>query len=1064
MRGRIRNRERSVALVLAVAILAVLAVVGFSFASTARMERAATSAIRDTARARLAAQAALLAFPGVLLKDAMYQPGLSIGGPTADHPGETGLFGASMGSDGEIQTVGNTSVLAEMGTVRDEASKMNLNAFGNISKWYAANRPAPKTDADAGTISDPNRGLYHGANHRFSSFEVSFEEFFYHQRSMLWSGQSDAVCRIRSARLAMAICLYRYGNDGWPGGPGDDDDDNELLSQDKLDNDGDGLIDELNEGINEPDEYNPLDPDGDGDVNTSNGPLGDRRFESIADFKTAIATVNLDGTGVAVGYASDAAAEAERIFQLVRSNLTVHSYTHDARAICIDDLRTDKYDNDGDGKIDAHDATGVATLQDILNLVPPGGNIRDLNPFAIDIKESAIDNQAQAVLLWLKLRYGVRYLQEDGVTYNTDPTPLVAGMRETATVDPGIERGLKHALNIVDYRDADCVPTMIPKDAFGANDPPRNVYGMEALHVTEIGRFVDMGSFALTADGDPWTGSGTCTYTWNDATDHTSALKITDTTANVADRKLHLGSYLIKVTLTVPRGSLTLRARDNTEKTYDASGTYYFGPFTAVAEGSNSVGQIIAIAAGGQNNDVYEVKNIKVYLPYIEVMNWSRQPKNMGELKVLVGPGSGGNATALSGIRQAVGADPNSALVRGHTRRDSGFEGGANKRGVNYGVFVIVYDEEAFDNYFADGNRNGRWGANDPTPNTDEDFPICVMPQVFQNGFDGTQRVTLWKGSDLVAGGMIDFRTDTGSGTTFSTTALAMCRGYLGGDMSYSASGGSACAPFVSETTGTSTLVYATSPGRYDRHGTSTETNSFLYAYWWPNLTNFESSATDARPFRLADCILVGDRGYFRSPAEVLCLSIPEKSSQTFSFETRWEPSPDGTGEQPRLREFLVYLVASRAPARVNVNTAPLPVLAAAFCPIEPDTTGYLESGVTLPTASNIESDRGSTYYNNPRDMGAKTLFANAYMTPTADNDGANDGNDNNERQEWLIRNANVFTLRSNVFSATVTGVVRNAAGRTLAKCSLAAMYDRGAELDADWRPKVKLLSVAPGD
>ena len=72
--------------------------------------------------------------------------------------------------------------------------------------------------------------------------------------------------------------------------------------------------------------------------------------------------------------------------------------------------------------------------------------------------------------------------------------------------------------------------------------------------------------------------------------------------------------------------------------------------------------------------------------------------------------------------------------------------------------------------------------------------------------------------------------------------------------------------------------------------------------------------------------------------------------------------------------------------------------------------------------------------------LGRKELFANAYMTPGADNDGANDGNDNNERQEWLIRNANVFTLRSNVFSATVTGVVRNASGRALAKSSLTAM------------------------
>ncbi|MCM8768748.1 MAG: hypothetical protein NC911_03575 [Candidatus Omnitrophica bacterium] len=63
--------------------------------------------------------------------------------------------------------------------------------------------------------------------------------------------------------LSKAVVAFRYGVDGLPGEPRiDDDRDNELLSADGIDNNGDGLIDEEGEGIDEPDEFSPQQPRG----------------------------------------------------------------------------------------------------------------------------------------------------------------------------------------------------------------------------------------------------------------------------------------------------------------------------------------------------------------------------------------------------------------------------------------------------------------------------------------------------------------------------------------------------------------------------------------------------------------------------------------------------------------------------------------------------------------------------------------------------------------------------------------------------------------------------------
>ena len=56
-------------------------------------------------------------------------------------------------------------------------------------------------------------------------------------------------------KFAKKIIRYKYGENWLPGGRGDDDDNNVVLMADGIDNDADGIIDEEDEGINDPSEY-----------------------------------------------------------------------------------------------------------------------------------------------------------------------------------------------------------------------------------------------------------------------------------------------------------------------------------------------------------------------------------------------------------------------------------------------------------------------------------------------------------------------------------------------------------------------------------------------------------------------------------------------------------------------------------------------------------------------------------------------------------------------------------------------------------------------------------------
>lgn len=117
--------------------------------------------------------------------------------------------------------------------IRDESSKININtAGGKCRKDF----------------------LGHCQGQGFSTYEISLEDFF--ECSKL--SPADAA-----EKLTGRILTERYGLDGRPGGIGDDNLNNPILKSDGIDNDADGDIDEKDEGIDEPQEFNPYHPKGD---------------------------------------------------------------------------------------------------------------------------------------------------------------------------------------------------------------------------------------------------------------------------------------------------------------------------------------------------------------------------------------------------------------------------------------------------------------------------------------------------------------------------------------------------------------------------------------------------------------------------------------------------------------------------------------------------------------------------------------------------------------------------------------------------------------------------------
>ena len=1067
---------------MAVAIMAVLAVVGFGFASSMKLEYAATQAIRNLSQARMGAHAALQLFAGALGQDSMSDCSATAG-PAADHVGEA-CFGT--GVQEILVKWGNLSVWTALSTDEvnpiDEARKLNLNAFGNVSKWDYSQRLS-----DGGSLPGAATDqLYHGANQRFSSFEVSFEEFFFRMKNTLWDNVSEDNGRIRAANLARAICLYRYGGkrdadedgepdyqgDGKPGADGvDDDKDNDFgsngtvdedndglttddpdevgfgLKFDGIDNDGDGEVDEATEGIDEPDEFNPFDPDGDGSSLTVTGTIDDRAFLKIEEFKAAIsrqytitgshegtaytdlvipAAVAYDGSTATTEEALDALdAEADRIYKLVKHKLTVYSYSLNARSVSVDAPGRDGYDNDGDGKVDEDDgdadSAGIpaTTIADIKKQLDASISIYD-----VDINEKKITKAAQAAFIYWKLANVVK-----GFTVQT-------------------------AVDMVDFRDTDCVPTTIPANALDTtatpNQPSADTHGFDSLHITEVGRYVAAPTSATLTNGDWAWDAGTGTAATNSAS-------ATDLVLSFADLKV--GKYLLKFTIQSAVSNVEFRdsAGGNLKTATGATPvnqSFFYGPL--IVSTANQATIKIAPTSAGQHT----LKNFQVILPYIEITNYSRQWHDMTQYKVRIGtkglqlgadinpttvsitnsmidvPGSAANGTPPTGQEFKARFIP--PISPGH-----GFDE-ANRHGPYYGYFVIVYDKASFANNFSMGSV---------------DFPVCEMPGVFGyggsgHGFDGKQDVKLLDESDkLVAGGKFDGFAD--SSATYP--GIGECAPFSSATKSASRLIASGPLQFTSTTGGTVQSKYrirpetTPSPGRWNSNDGKWSDSGTANPYpelFWPS-TNAAFRDATGKP----DLVVLSDAGYYRSPGEVGDLPAPKLWASTLSFCPDWQMN-DGT-RQPLFKELLAFVVAARAPARINLNTA-----------TEPSNDPWGQAvlrAATLNLPPDVATLTGAKPFISVEDLGLKAFMTTQYIDDGADSNDDNVEGDYNELEEWYKLYSNVITLRSHCFRAVVIGEIKTENGDVLAKYKLRAVCDRGRKVDSNGRPLTTIVSIKPG-
>ena len=141
--------------------------------------------------------------------------------------------------------------------VKDEESKLNVNEAGNLSKGFYVKEQA--------------------GNEGWKPDEIKLT---------VLPGIDEG--------LSKAIIEYKYGKDKLPGKAKEDDDkDNDKLTDDGIDNDGDGDYDEGNEGIDEADEFCARGPSGDDqpfvtieDLKRVKG-IGEKKFADVKNLITA---------------------------------------------------------------------------------------------------------------------------------------------------------------------------------------------------------------------------------------------------------------------------------------------------------------------------------------------------------------------------------------------------------------------------------------------------------------------------------------------------------------------------------------------------------------------------------------------------------------------------------------------------------------------------------------------------------------------------------------------------------------------------------------------------------
>ncbi len=184
-----------------------------------------------------------------------------------------------------------------------QGTEVDLDSDGQAeSKWFyveddqgnGIGRYAVLVKDEAGKININSAGRHNGSGpiEGYSTFEVSLKKFF---DNLGLSGEY----------LTDQILNYRYGEDGKPGARNNDDNNNNAyLEGDLVDNDADGIIDEVGEGIDEPDEFDIDNPKGDDrpflvidELKKTEG-VSNNIFEDVSRFITVSSKereINVDG-------------------------------------------------------------------------------------------------------------------------------------------------------------------------------------------------------------------------------------------------------------------------------------------------------------------------------------------------------------------------------------------------------------------------------------------------------------------------------------------------------------------------------------------------------------------------------------------------------------------------------------------------------------------------------------------------------------------------------------------------------------------------------------------------
>lgn len=237
------SMRRGVALVAVLSVLTVLALLAMTFAVYTSIEHATSRTVNTYGDARALAQAGLAHAKALLWSDAMladprydaysdvWRAGLD--GTLQQRAAEVNLTGLPQsGRNGDGRDAVWISVHNERGAlvgryavlIEDESAKLNLNVA---------------------SLLPPQR-----ANEGLSPFEL-----------LVGDGATRGL-PVSAGALAN-VMQFKYGPNRVPGARGDDNFNNATLMSDGLDNNANGLIDELDEGVDEPEEYVAARPYGD---------------------------------------------------------------------------------------------------------------------------------------------------------------------------------------------------------------------------------------------------------------------------------------------------------------------------------------------------------------------------------------------------------------------------------------------------------------------------------------------------------------------------------------------------------------------------------------------------------------------------------------------------------------------------------------------------------------------------------------------------------------------------------------------------------------------------------